>query len=476
MKKLSVLIAINILILFLLSGCNKDDTLIGSNNWQAQSGLQGNWKVDKIQIIQAPSNINASALMKSALVPFGLMSASNVGWANITFGLEKWNSVISNTNENLNYIGFLDNNFGWAFSKLLYSSTNSLYKTTDGGNTWNRTYLNNVYFNDICFADENKCWATGSTNNNQNGIFYSSNGGNNWYLKYPINNGNALSICFINNNTGWVSGNANMSGAVFKTTDGGRYWSSQFITGTISLKYVKFLNSSFGYTFGNENSFNAVIKKTLDGGITWSDISAPGISNVTSMQFVNDNYAFLLGCDSYSKQFLIRTDNGGSTWMIKDFPYYANSISFINSNTGYAVGENGLIINTTTGGDSWEMNAGISNASFNNIFLLNSYTGFAVGSNGTILKKSNTKDSTLWAINGKITNPIIRSIVKSYGGVYNSFGSFYINSEKIIFNISDYSGGLGNVTTGSGTFYLTDELYINLNLENNEKWLIALKR
>jgi photosystem II stability/assembly factor-like uncharacterized protein len=476
MKKLAVLITINILILFSLSSCNKDDTVIGSNNWQAQSGLQGNWKVDQIQILQAPSTGNASALMKSALIPFGLMSASHIGWANITFGLEKWNSIISNTNEDLNRIGFLNNNFGWAFSTLLYSYNSSLYKTSDGGNIWDRIYLNNVYFNDICFVDENKGWATGCTNNNQNGIFYTTNGGYNWNLKYSIINGSAHSVYFIDNNTGWASGIVNMSGAVFKTTDGGRYWNSQFITGTTILNYVKFLNNSFGYTFGNEYSSITVIKKTLDGGTTWSDISAPGISYVKSLQFVNDNSAFLLGSDNTSKQYLIRTDNGGSTWMTKDFPYYANAIYFINSQTGYAVGENGLIINTTNGGDSWDMQAGISNVSINDIFLVNSYSGFAVGSNGTMLKKSNDKDSTLWAINGKITNPIINGIIKSDNGLYNSYGRFYTNNSNICFNIIDFSGGMGNVNTGGGTYALTDKLSIRLNLENNEKWLITLRR
>jgi len=66
-----------------------------------------------------------------------------------------------------------------------------------------------------------------------------------------------------------------------------------------------------------------------------------------------------------------------------------NSVAFIDSATGYVVGNDGIILKTDNGGVSWSaLNSGTSN-SLLSVCFPDPYTGFVVGSNGTILKTTN---------------------------------------------------------------------------------------
>ena len=67
-----------------------------------------------------------------------------------------------------------------------------------------------------------------------------------------------------------------------------------------------------------------------------------------------------------------------------------NSVAFIDSATGYVVGNDGIILKTDNGGVSWSaLNSGTSN-SLLSVCFPDPYTGFVVGSNGTILKTTMT--------------------------------------------------------------------------------------
>jgi hypothetical protein len=66
-----------------------------------------------------------------------------------------------------------------------------------------------------------------------------------------------------------------------------------------------------------------------------------------------------------------------------------NAIYFIDSNTGWVVGADGIILKTTNGGDNWiPQRSGTINY-FESVFFIDSNTGWAVGNDGTILKTNN---------------------------------------------------------------------------------------
>ena len=63
-----------------------------------------------------------------------------------------------------------------------------------------------------------------------------------------------------------------------------------------------------------------------------------------------------------------------------------NSLHFINTERGWAVGDKGTVLRTVNGGASW--GKGISNAKEDllGVYFINAKLGFAVGANGVILR------------------------------------------------------------------------------------------
>lgn len=73
-----------------------------------------------------------------------------------------------------------------------------------------------------------------------------------------------------------------------------------------------------------------------------------------------------------------------------------NDVFFLNSNNGWAVGRQGKIVMTSTGGTAtWlAQNSGTTN-DLNKVFMVNTNVGYAVGDNGTVIKYNGSTWSAL---------------------------------------------------------------------------------
>lgn len=166
-------------------------------------------------------------------------------------------------------------------------------------------------------------------------------------------------IFFINDSTGWLAGGA--EGKIFRTNNGGNSWTHQFTSGKY-LRSIEFLNERKGFA----GSLDTAFYKTTDGGITWTDISPsinpqiPGICGLSAPDSMN-----IFGCGTwFGPAFIIKSSNGGNNWTHIDMSAYATrlvDILFINKDTGWVSGmglrplELGVILRTTNGGASWEL-------------------------------------------------------------------------------------------------------------------------
>jgi photosystem II stability/assembly factor-like uncharacterized protein len=110
-----------------------------------------------------------------------------------------------------------------------------------------------------------------------------------------------------------------------------------------------------------------------------------------------------------------------------------NSVYFTDANTGFAVGEDGIILKTVDGGTNWEpQNSGITN-NLHSVFFNDSNTGYAVGDSGKILKTTNGGD--LWSI--------------QTSGIINDLNSvFFINTD------TGYTVSSGIETGNIRTFHI----------------------
>ena len=118
----------------------------------------------------------------------------------------------------------------------------------------------------------------------------------------------------------------------------------------------------------------------------------PQGNQLNSVRFINSTTGFAVGNNGT----MLKTTNSGDSWEVLHVfePKNLNSIFFLNSIVGYAVGDSGLIIKTTNGGNSWiTQNSGLD-TNLTDIFFLNENLGYATGFWGLILKTTN--GGTTW--------------------------------------------------------------------------------
>jgi photosystem II stability/assembly factor-like uncharacterized protein len=235
---------------------------------------------------------------------------------------------------------FLDPNNGWAFADLgsgAGSNAVAVYQTSDGGATWNQTYLN----------DPNNANAGDSL---------------------PLS-GMKSGLTPLNMQTAWVSGVVYSDGTVYlyRTDDGGANWSQvtslalppeaqnlqigfqpvQFVSAQDAFVTVRipsepgqmavYISNDAGNTWtltptlipnGNFADFlsatDAVIYNgeqfyvTHDVAQTWSIVSSNvGFGDTfTMMDFVNPSAGWVITLDADSHRSLYRTTDGGATWSL----------------------------------------------------------------------------------------------------------------------------------------------------------------
>ncbi|MBK7255496.1 MAG: hypothetical protein IPI04_16695 [Ignavibacteria bacterium] len=106
---------------------------------------------------------------------------------------------------------------------------------------------------------------------------------------------------------------------------------------------------------------------------------------LNSVDFVNENTGYAVG----NIGVILKTTNAGVNWQINSIGLtnYLYSVDFVNINTGYAVGGNGAIIKTTNGGTNWFGQNSGTIETLNDIFLYDINTGMLLATMEKYLKQ-----------------------------------------------------------------------------------------
>ena len=375
-----------------ISIINWDTLMVTSDNKLFISTNGGmSWTSKKIDFIYVLREADVedswffNALKGSVACENGLMLKTNDGG-------ESWQPTLTSDviPSNFNRIYFIDQFTGFALR-----DHSNLYKTINGGESWNLVNGSLEAF-DLHFLDQKNGFAAGEFG----GIFMTTDGGLTWNSisqSSNIGDNDLSTVFFLNEMVGYAAG---LMGRILKTSDGGLNWQQYATTyqDILQLQFAgnaafieardqiyhsynegkqwevspvprenqhlgafDFINQQIGYAITggtlNTSNYSGYVYKTTDGGLTWFN---PALGEVLDedlycIDFVNENFGFASG--GFNLDGTFRTTDGGASWQrINDLSF--RQMQFLSTQTGYAGQDHnggGRIYKTTDQGASWNI-------------------------------------------------------------------------------------------------------------------------
>ena len=236
------------------------------------------------------------------------------------------------------------------------------------------------------------CLNRGTVVGDQGLILRTGDGGNNWTAQNSGVTDNLYDIYYFGYSILLAVG---ASGTILFTNDTGQNWSI-IQTGMMASYYSgQMISDTIGVAVGVNAIFQPFFTRTDDGWITWESTSFY-IENdnifyegkLTDVYFLNSSVGFATAIvDVPTGGAIVRTIDSGVTWetvLFFDEPLY--SIDFTWEGVGYAVGEQGTILQSIDEGETWvELDSGIQTA-LHAVDFPSETTGCAVGDTGMILR------------------------------------------------------------------------------------------
>jgi len=297
-----------------------------------------------------------------------------------------------------------------------------------------------------------------------------------WFLCNSGTNNNLTSVYFIDQNTGWAAGYNNSfdyHGVILRSTNGGTTWIAQVDEYNFQPESIFFLNENSGWSAGSRlfGMNRSAVKKTTNSGITWMSINIPDTSiSANSVHFIDQNTGWISGRDINNKVKIFKTTNGGLTWAVIETAFISSNpgpkIQFLNNNTGFLAALQ--LIKTTNGGVNWNISDIGSNVNASQPYFVNDNTGWVTGYSqhpavNYIKKTINGGNS--WISQLVFALAAGRAVYSTYFINSNTgwaAGSEYVNSSFIL---KTTNGGASWVTQTSQTYTypLTSIFFVNEN-------------
>ena len=301
-----------------------------------------------------------------------------------------------------NDVSFIDASTGW-----VVHGDGDVYRTLDGGETWQLQYRNlNAHFRSVAFLDALHGFA-GNVGPGEFGaveqtpIFETVDGGQIWLPATGFVDGPPTGICgmqAVNDSTIVAVGRVRGPATFVRSTDSGQTWSthdmSTFAAGLIDVHFTHPDSGlAVGLTNETHSESSAVVIRTTDGGQTWEEIFTSSRTGewAWKMTFPTRQIGYVsLQRNTEEPIYFLKTSDGGSTWeekLLFDGRYFVQGMGFVDELTGWAGGNSSQpVLFTSDGGDTWVNDA--VRPRINRIRFVNDSLGYAVGRSVYRIQKS----------------------------------------------------------------------------------------
>jgi hypothetical protein len=262
-------------------------------------------------------------------------------------------------------VSFADENNGWATGMFYHH----LVRTTDGGRNWEKEDITSIIptpppLTEISFVTTLSGDPEGCAVAYQRVFHYS---GGTWTQdpSNPFGGENFRGVYLVDENKGWTCGDFSGTGRI-RRISGGRVLSPYEIPG-VFLKDIYFLDASHGWVVGHKGNYIEAYY-TDNGGITWDHALLPFLGGtLESVCFTEHSpspLGWAVGRRADDTGLLLFSTDGGHSWIEAtgtpgaDYLYGVSFIDDDEDNKGYAVGMNvnprkGVLLYTTNGGHTW---------------------------------------------------------------------------------------------------------------------------
>ncbi len=292
-------------------------------------------------------------------------------------------------------IGWITGNYG------------TIIKTLDGGQTWFNQYSLQT-LNILDFSAPNTTTAYFIAANNQ--LYSSGNGGNSWLKKYKFLGSNVTTLSFISNSEGW----ATQGNSITHTTDGGNTWTIQTVVPGETFACVKIAPTGEGFAI----TATGTIATCINSGQTWNTTSAYA-GTYNAMGLLNGGNIALAVINST----LYKSSDNGTTWTdaintpVEFSTGTVTDISLLTANDYFATIDNGVVVYSHDGGNTWLSDNSFVGNNLNGIVANRTNEAIAFGNNGTIIKTSDN-GSTWNRIGSLLSNENLYGVTNSFNDVY----------------------------------------------------------
>jgi photosystem II stability/assembly factor-like uncharacterized protein len=209
----------------------------------------------------------------------------------------------------------------------------TVFRTYDAGGTWESIGYPELpdafWIEDVEFIDRDHGWIVGLDQDlgHAKSVYRTTDGGTTWNLGMNQNTF-MFAVDFHDRSTGWI---ASTGPLYFRTTNEGASWTQGALPSSDMSPMVtdmEFANASVGWAVG----WYGYVAKSTNGGVTWQlqSFGSPA-PHAFGLDVVSASEAWVTGRDPENgdRSYVARTTNGGSTWSrehIQDFPYYMTEV------------------------------------------------------------------------------------------------------------------------------------------------------